>query len=304
MNIQFASQLFYDHSKYFRGFSKATIKRYRQAVNYYCRFSSFTELEQITEKSLKEMFYYGRVERNWKPASFISYQKSLSVFFSWCIKQGYMHENPIADLESPKLERHLPKSISKQDAFKLLEFVYNYPYVNKFMRYRDHAIFSCFILAGLRKQEILRLRYTDVDFENMVLFIHDGKGSKDRVVPINATLAISLEKYLQERKKKNITCIGFFASSLQNRGISESTLKRLIESVRKQTNISFSSHKLRHTFATLMIQGGCDIYSLSKMMGHNDIKTTTIYLYASSEHLRSQIEKHPLDNTIVNYNSA
>lgn len=287
MNIQLAAQQFYDHSKYFRGYSKATIKRYRQAINYYCQFSSLTELEQITDKSLREMFFNGRVERNWKPASFISYQKSLSVFFKWCITQKYLTANPIADIESPRLERHLPVNLSKQDAFKLLESVYNYPYESNFIRLRNHAIFSTFILAGLRKQEILRLRYTDVDLENMSLFIHDGKGSKDRMVPINSVLAISLDKYIQERKKKSITCIEFFASSLQNRGISETTLKRLIESVRTSTKIPFSAHKLRHTFATLMMQGGCDIYSLSRMMGHNDIKTTTLYLYATTEHLRS-----------------
>ncbi len=207
-----------------------------------------------------------------------------------------MGENPIADLESPKLEKHLPKSITKQDAFKLLESVYNYPYESKFIRYRNHAIFSVFILAGLRKQEILRLRYTDVDLDNMTLFINDGKGAKDRVVPINSVLAISLDKYVQERKKKSITCVEFFASSLQNRGISDTTLKRLIDSVRKYTLIPFSAHRLRHTFATLMIQGGCDIYSLSKMMGHNDIKTTTLYLCATTDHLKSQIFKHPLNN--------
>lgn len=296
MNIQMAANQFYEHSKYFRGFSWATIKRYRQAINYYCQFSAFTELSQITDKSLREMFFYGRTQKNWKPASFISYQKSLSVFFQWCIKQGYLAENPIADLESPKLEKHLPRSITKQDAFKLLESVYNYPYESSFIRYRNHAIFSVFILAGLRKQEILKLRYADVDLENMTLFINSGKGNKDRVVPINSTLLISLDKYLQERKKRNITCIDFFASSLQNRGISETTLKRLIESVRRDTHIPFSAHKLRHTFATLMIQGGCDIYSLSKMMGHNDIRTTTIYLGATTDHLKSQIFKHPLNS--------
>ena len=66
--------------------------------------------------------------------------------------------------------------------------------------------------------------------------------------------------------------------------------------MRKSSGIIFSVHKLRHTFATLMLEGGCDIYSLSKMMGHSDIKTTTIYLAASAEHLRSQMTKHPLND--------
>jgi site-specific recombinase XerD len=66
--------------------------------------------------------------------------------------------------------------------------------------------------------------------------------------------------------------------------------------MRQSSGLKFTLHKLRHTFATLMLEGGCDIYSLSKLMGHENINTTTIYLAASAEHLRAQIAKHPLDN--------
>ena len=69
-----------------------------------------------------------------------------------------------------------------------------------------------------------------------------------------------------------------------------------MEQIRKSSKIVFTIHKLRHTFATLMLEGGCDIYSLSRMMGHSDIKTTTIYLSASAEHLRGQMTKHPLND--------
>ena len=78
--------------------------------------------------------------------------------------------------------------------------------------------------------------------------------------------------------------------------IPTSGLKNLAVQLRKASKINFTIHKLRHTFATLMLEGGCDIYSLSKMMGHSDIKTTTIYLSASTEHLRLQMTKHPLNN--------
>jgi len=79
-------------------------------------------------------------------------------------------------------------------------------------------------------------------------------------------------------------------------GYTDSGLKRLVEMVARVSKIKFSVHKLRHTYATLMLEGGCDIYSLSRMMGHSDIKTTTIYLSASAEHLRAQINKHPLND--------
>src|SRR4029077_7092912 len=79
-----------------------------------------------------------------------------------------------------------------------------------------------------------------------------------------------------------------------NAGLTDEVLRGLIETLQKSSGLSFTVHQLRHTFATLMLEGGCDIYSLSRMMGHEDIKTTTIYLAASAEHLRAQMTKHPL----------
>ena len=295
MDIHIVAYKFYEYSSYIRGYSQATIKRYKHAIRYYTSFAGVTHLEEITNINLRQMFFDGRMQRNWRPATFISYQKSLSVFFEWCISEGYMRTNPIADLETPKLEKHLPVNLNKQDAYRLLEAVYNYPFPDIFIRYRNHAIFATLMLAGLRKQEVLHLRYTDVDLLNMTLFIHEGKGKKDRIIPICHALATSLNRYVFERMHQKITCPEFFASGKGNRGISDTTLKRLVDTMRSSSEIPFSLHKLRHTFATLMIEGGCDIFSLSKMMGHENIRTTTIYLNASADHLRSQMYKHPLN---------
>ena len=149
----------------------------------------------------------------------------------------------------------------------------------------------------MRKAELLNLRYTDVDLENRTVFVHHGKGGKDRIIPISFTLVQILERYLTERKRLKKTCPEFFTSLNRNQGFTGSGLKRMLNRIKKASGIHFGTHKLRHTFATLMLEGGCDIYSLSKMMGHSDIKTTTIYLSASAEHLRSQVMKHPLNHS-------
>jgi site-specific recombinase XerD len=152
-----------------------------------------------------------------------------------------------------------------------------------------------FLFAGLRKAELLNLKFTDVDLENMSIFVRQGKGSKDRIVPIPQKLAEILRVYLQERSRLKKTCPEFFTSLNRNCGFTNTGMKRLVEKIVKASKIQFSVHKLRHTFATLMLEGGCDIYSLSRMLGHSDIKTTTIYLSATAEHLRQQIIKHPLN---------
>lgn len=295
MDIQLLASKFYDYSLYIKGYSKDTIKRYRQVINRYAAFARIKEIEEVNNENVRNLFYWGRTARHWSPNSFVQFHKTLGVFFRWCIREGYLQNNPIEDIEVPQLEKKLPPKLTKQEAMRLLEVVYNYPYPYKFLRYRNHAIFATFLFAGLRKKELLNLKLTDVDLENMSIFIRQGKGSKDRVVPICYKLVEIFQKYLSERKRLNKTCPEFFTSLNRNVGLTETGLKRLVEKVRGASGIKFSVHKLRHTFATLMLEGGCDIYSLSRMLGHNDIKTTTIYLAASAEHLRSQIIKHPLN---------
>jgi site-specific recombinase XerD len=148
----------------------------------------------------------------------------------------------------------------------------------------------------LRKQELINLKFTDIDAENMTIFVRQGKGAKDRIVPMCYRLAETLKKYIVERNRLHKTAPEFFCSLNRNMGITDIGLKRMVETFREESGIRFTIHKLRHTFATLMLESGCDIFSLSKMLGHNDIKTTTIYLAASAEHLRKQMTKHPLND--------
>lgn len=298
MDIQILAQKYYDYCLYFRGYSKRTIQSTKYSIDIYCKFTGVTLIEQITEDNVRAMFFYGRTKRQWKSSTFITIYKSLKVFFRWCKNEGYISNNPTEGIEVPRLERRLPFKLTKQDSLRLLEIVYNYPYEYPFVRYRNHAMFATFIFAGLRKSELLRLTLADVDLENLTLFVNRGKGGKDRIVPISYTLAQSLKRYLEHRKRLNKTCPEFFASLRINCGFTQDGLEHLVKLIRRVSGIKFSIHKLRHTFATLMLEGGCDIYSLSRMMGHSDIKTTTIYLSASAEHLRSQMTKHPLNNLV------
>jgi len=296
MDINLAALKFYDYSSFIRGYAKATIRRYRFVINYYCKYCHVSEFEQINEESLRKLFFYGRTERKWSTNTYINFIKSLVVFFRWCVKEKYMAENFAEKIEIPKLEKRLPPKLTKQQTMKLLEVVLNYPYQYKFLRYRNHAIFATFIMAGLRKSELLNLKFADVDLENLTIFVRQGKGNKDRMIPICFALAETLKRYVIERKRIHKTCPEFFASLNRNMGFTQMGLRNLVEIIKKASKINFGIHKLRHSFAVLMLEGGCDIYSLSKMMGHSDIKTTTIYLSATAEHLRAQITKHPLNN--------
>jgi site-specific recombinase XerD len=295
MDLQLLASKFYDYSLYVRGFSKATVRRYRHIINYYSKHAGVSRIDQATAESVKEMLFDGRMRRGWKPVTSVTYRETLLVFFRWCMGEGCLQSNPADGIEDPKLEKQLPKRIRKDDALRLLEAAFNYPYLSRFLSCRNHAIFATFIYAGLRKKELLRLKLADVDVANLTIFISQGKGSKDRIVPMSYPLAQSLSRYLEERKRLRKTCPELFTSFRRNVGFTDTGLQYVVRDMREATGVRFSIHRLRHTFATLMLEGGCDIYSLSRMLGHSDIKTTTVYLSASAEHLRSQIQKHPLN---------
>ena len=298
MNIELLREDFCYYSTYIRGVSKNTTRRYRQNISHFARASKIANISEVNEQNVKMFFLNGRVHKNWKTSTYRTYYITLLVFFRWCVKNGHLEKNYMEDLELPKMEKSLPSKLKKQDALRILEVAYNYPYTQEYLKYRNHALFATFLYTGIRKSELLHLKLSDVDLENLTLFVRQGKGNKDRILPISYTLALTLNRYLVERKKQHKTCPEFFTCSNRNKGLSTSGLKLIINKIKQASGIYFTSHKLRHTFATLMIEGGCDIFSLSKMMGHSDIKTTTIYLSASAEHLRSQVTKHPL-NTIM-----
>lgn len=134
----------------------------------------------------------------------------------------------------------------------------------------------------------------DVQFAERRVFVRSGKGEKDRFIPMNPDLVHYLRCYLDARDQRQWNCPFFFASVKADRRMGEKTIPRLVSKLRDASGIYFSAHMLRHTFATLMLEGGADIFAISKMMGHSDIKTTTIYLSATTSHLISEIEKHPL----------
>lgn len=295
MDILTLRQQFCEYSIYIRGYSPATIQRYRMTIHILHRWAKIDDLARYTAPLLEEFFFHGRQSQQWSPSTFATYHRSLLVFFRWCVERGHMTANPVEGIELPKIPKTLPRKLTQQQALRLLEVVQGHPYQSSFQRIRNHAIFATFLHAGLRRQELLRLRVVDVDVENRSIFVRQGKGAKDRIVPMSGTLGGILARYLPERQRRRMTCPEFFVSTYRNTGLTEDVLKRLVRMTTAASGISFTVHTLRHTFATLMLEGGCDIFSLSKMMGHSDIKTTTIYLAASSAHLRAQMVKHPLN---------
>jgi len=294
MDVLTLCDSFCDYSRYMRGLMPDTITKYRTVIRLFCRATTLQKIEQCTEAVLREFFYRGRSERYWSSNTFVTYQRALSVFFAWCVTERHLEANPVAHLERPRIQRALPQRLSADQAQAVLERIANYPYRSRFEQQRDLALIAIGLYAGLRRRELLKLKVADIDVEHRSIFVREGKGGKDRIVPLNPALAGILERYLVERRRVRRTCPSFLTSAQSDRGLSVNALRKILAKLQRITKTAFRAHTLRHSFATLMLEGGCDLFSLSRMMGHNEIRTTTLYLAASPEHLRAQMAKHPL----------
>ncbi|MBT5016794.1 tyrosine-type recombinase/integrase [Candidatus Peregrinibacteria bacterium] len=294
MNILELHDRFCQEAEVIKNYRPSTIKYYQSAIHQFLKFSKLEWLEEITTEKLRDFLYNGRIERKWTAETFIFYHKSLRAFFKWCVGRDHISENPILSIELPRKEKKLPKRISKDQAQFLLEHAFNRKNTYRFEGYRNVAVLAVILYSGLRASETLNLKMSEVDLKNNILNVVSGKGAKDRVVPICLPLRRYLIDYLKDRDRLNRECISFFTSVRGDIPFTYNGLKKVVEVLRKETGIKFSAHRLRHTFATLMLEGGCDLFSLQKMMGHSDIKTTTIYLSTTVGHLQEQIRKHPL----------
>lgn len=287
-------QRFADYTLVFKGFSDHTLRGYKGYVRRMVKLTGIQEVKEFDREFMEKYIFHGKTELKWSAKTIKNTLQFFCTFCDWLVEREYVKENFVRKIPKPRLPKLLPRSLSHDEALELLDWSIHFPYAYKFERTRGAAMMALFIFSGIRRSELRNLKMEDVDLETYTLFVSRGKGDKDRVIPLNIRAVRILETYVKDRKRLNRTCPYFFCSLRHNTPMEDEVIKRFIVKLRTQSNIHFTPHMLRHTFATLMIEGGCDIYSLSKMMGHTDIKTTTIYLSASTKLLREEINKHPL----------
>jgi site-specific recombinase XerD len=289
------SETYMQYCKIIRDYASSTIAGYNATFYLLFKESKLKYPSDLSLKSLEEWFFNGRLNRKWSAATFRTHLKHLNTFMKWLIKEDYIQENYLEKIEKPRMEQRIPRTLSRKQALRLLEYSFNMPYPYRLCKYRNRAIIAIMLMAGLRRGEVLRLKLNEVSFEQGTIFVNQGKGSKDRMIPMNSRLKVLLSEYVQQRQRFGKKCINFFVRIQGDAPLGESGMKKLIGQFQKRTKIDFSAHTLRHAFARLMLEGGCDIYTLSKLMGHSKITTTTIYLSCSNQQMSKSVEMHSLN---------
>lgn len=212
--------------------------------------------------------------------------KSLYKYLTVRTKQ--LQENPVADLEYPKLRKSLPKYLTLDQSAALLQAV------SGPNEKRDYAILMLFLNCGIRRSELVGLNLSDV-YDDRIRVV--GKGSKERIVYFGTSCRRAIDAYLPERNKKVLSDNRALFGSRDNNRISVTAVHRLVKKHMLAAGLdanNFSAHKLRHTAATMMLSGGVDVKTVQEVLGHENLNTTQIYTHIESTELKIAAEANPL----------
>ncbi len=242
----------------------------------------------ILERYQRYLFHYRK--KNGDPLGFRSqYNRIVAIrtWFRWMARQNLIVSNPASDLELPRLEKRLPKAIlSAREA----ELVLSQPDVTDVMGLRDRAILETLYSTGIRRMELVGLDVQSADVERGTLLVRQGKGKKDRMIPIGNRALVWIEKYLADARPQ-LVCGRDEGVLFLNRFGGMIAVDQLTNTVRGYIERSGigkagSCHLFRHTMATLMLEGGADVRFIQAMLGHACLSTTEIYTQVSIQKLK------------------
>ncbi len=302
------------HIKVVKMLSERTIQEYyldtRLFLKYYCNLKNNSsdniedvdisgmttaDLRQITLSDIYNFIFYTADERH--NADKARYRKlsALRSFFKYLTKSTHkLSEDPTKDIEVPVPKQALPKFLSLNESLRLLASA------DSTDSKRDYCILTLFLNCGMRLSELVGIDIRDIDFTEKRLKVL-GKGNKERMVYLNSACMDALNSYLEERtaNKKAAAEPALFISN-QNKRISKRRVQQIVENSLQEAGLDgkgITTHKLRHTAATLMYQyGDADVLTLKELLGHASVSTTEIYTHLSDDNVRSAVESNPLAN--------
>ena len=307
--------------------SQNTVKEYNYDIAHFLKFIKFKfnltnieDEEKIKEISITDMdleivskitlqdihsfLAYLKTTYNSKPATLARKTASIRVFFKYlCNKMKKIPINPAQDLETPKLEKRLPKYLNLEQSKELLKVASasnGTGHGNHDNSERNFAMITLLLNCGMRLSELVGINISDIDFNDNKLNVI-GKGNKERTIYLNNACVKALKAYLAVRPRDGIKYNSRDALFLseQKKRISNRTVQYVVKNELKLAGIEkydkYSVHKLRHTAATLMYKyGNSDIRALQELLGHESISTTEIYTHVDNDQVRNIVESNPL----------
>jgi len=278
-----------------KNFSPRTVENRESYLTFFiawCEERSLLYPQEVTkpilERYQRHLFHMRRPDG--RPLTFRAQHSRLVPlrgYFKWLTRQNVLLYNPASELELPKLEHRLPRHVL---TLSEAEIVMNLPDVRELMGVRDRAILETFYSTGMRRSELMNLAVFDLDTERGTILIRQGKGKKDRMVPVGERAVVWIDKYLYEVRPQLLAGPdeGVLFLTSTGESFTPNRLTQLVRTYVKAAELgkSGSCHLFRHTAATLMLEGGADIRYIQALLGHAELSTTQIYTQVSIRKLQ------------------
>ena len=254
--------------------------------------------KSVTTSEVYSFLSFTSTERDNKPSARARKLSAIKGFYKYLtVVRKYFDDNPAKDIESPHVKKALPKYLTLNEALTLLETIDND--TESKTRKRDYAIVTLFLNCGMRLSELVGIDLTSIDPEMRLLRVV-GKGNKERIVYLNEACKNAIKEYLNVRAKMEIKDKNALFLSSRGTRISNKTVQWMIYKYLDMAGLGYrklSTHKLRHTAATLMYQSGqVDIRVLKDILGHEQLNTTQIYTHVSNESMEKAMSFNPLSS--------
>ncbi len=276
------------------GLSRNTLDSYRSDLAKFVQWLERHHVLSVIQTSHSDIQGYLAdlvVTQRARPSSTSRNISSLKRLFRYLLRQGKIATDPTLQIDTPKLPRNLPKSLTEQDIERLLDT----PDSQTPLGLRDRTMFEVLYATGLRVSELVTLRITQVSLDMGVVRVM-GKGSKERLVPLGEEALDWLCRYLAESREvlldKQVSDALFVTA--RGEGMTRQMFWYLIKKYAKQGGLSkpLSPHTLRHAFATHLLNHGADLRVVQMLLGHADISTTQIYTHVARERLKQLHAQH------------
>lgn len=244
-------------------------------------------IDRVTSDDVRQYIHHLKEDLDYRSTTLSRAISSLRVFFDFCLEQEYLETSPTTGLHNPKQTKKLPVYLVESE----LAMLFNAPDRSKPIGLRDRAMMILMAFCGVRLQELVGLNLRDVEFESQTVRVM-GKGSKERLIPMNSDVVITLGEWLNVRNAEEGEKAVF--TNRFGRRLSGRMVEKIVDNYVVQSGLNkkgLSPHKLRHTFATMLHHNDIDLVEIQILLGHSSISTTQIYTHTDRRRLQSAVEK-------------
>ncbi len=283
---------FIEYLRFEKKYSENTIDSYNRDLKKFYNYIN-KDFTKVTKNDVSK--FIQNISKQESPKSVSRIISTLKSFYKFLQINKYTKTNPLTLISNPKQAKNLPKVLSEEEVFTLLDIntVTDFDFRNK-------AMLELMYSSGLRVSELINLNVNDIDLKNCLVRIF-GKGSKERIIPLNDYATEALKIYILDHRynlfkhsENNYLFLNNHGEKMTRQGFFKILKKIAIE---KNIKTNFSPHTLRHSFATHLLKHGADLRSIQELLGHSDISSTQIYTYVSNERLQENYKDfHPHGN--------